>query len=174
MRCAWTCCLIKTSFPHLQSGFKLRSLGRRRRAPPPLHSNTVPTPARWFYWAPAVSRSPSRLIQSFPARTPLSPRTRTHAPDDPRDEKSFGCAAKMQISPASAWKIGVTIPQIISLLYFENVNLHSGFPCGVGWLIRSISVRLVPRQPRKRGEKEGAEEGGREGGVVVVGGRSDW
>lgn len=49
---------------------------------------------------------------------------------------------------------------MISLLYFENVNLHSGFPCGEGGLIRSISVRLVPRQPRKK--KEEGEEGGRE------------
>lgn len=28
-------------------------------------------------------------------------------------------------------QIGVTISQIISLLYFENVNLLSGFPGGV-------------------------------------------
>lgn len=56
-------------------------------------------------------------------------------------------------------QIGVTISQIISLLYFENVNLHSGFPCGEGGLIRSISVRLVPRQPRKK--KDGGVGGGR-------------
>lgn len=59
---------------------------------------------------------------------------------------------------------------MISLLYFENVNLHSGFPCGEGGLIRSISVRLVPRQPRKK--KEEGEEGGRE--REREGGRSEW
>lgn len=39
---------------------------------------------------------------------------------------------KMQIIPhKGSSQIGVTISQIISLLYFENVNLLSGFPGGV-------------------------------------------
>lgn len=46
-----------------------------------------------------------------------------------RGEKS---EKKMQIIPhKGSSQIGVTISQIISLLYFENVNLLSGFPGGV-------------------------------------------
>lgn len=47
-----------------------------------------------------------------------------------REEKRGG--KKMQIIPhKGSSQIGVTISQIISLLYFENVNLLSGFPGGV-------------------------------------------
>lgn len=49
-----------------------------------------------------------------------------------REEKRGGKGKKMQIIPhKGSSQIGVTISQIISLLYFENVNLLSGFPGGV-------------------------------------------
>lgn len=47
-------------------------------------------------------------------------------------ERGEESGKKMQIIPhKGSSQIGVTISQIISLLYFENVNLLSGFPGGV-------------------------------------------
>lgn len=46
--------------------------------------------------------------------------------------KNAGGGKKMQMILHKGFsQIGVTISQIISLLYFENVNLLSGFPGGV-------------------------------------------
>lgn len=125
------------------------------------------TASRWFCWAPVVSQWPNRANHSSPV-CPSDPSIYFNASPLPSTNvhvrsSSIDWAAKCICKYFEPVHEKLASP-FLKLLYFENVNLHSGFPCGVGGLIRSISVRLVPRQPRKKiegGQKK--EKRGREG-----------
>ena len=69
--------------------------------------------------------------------------------------------------PDTREQIPVTVSQIMSLLYFENVNLHSKFPqggCSKLGLFHVAQAKAGNQLSKMRGEG-GREMEGRDGGI---------
>lgn len=164
MRCALSRVLIKASFLICRMALSEGLWGERDFLPTP-PSLTL---TRWFCWAPVTSQWPNRPIHCFffslfPSEfsiyfAPLCfpwfinghthTLTRTCCRWSIDMKKSSGWSAKKFWRKYFSQTCEKVASQFLKWHYcyiWKNVHLHSVFPTGPGWLIRSIIVQLVPR-----------------------------